>query len=1120
MKLFILNQKTLLLIMRVTVIPILLLSFFATLGFADTHGQEVLQKKISVFVTDGPIENVLRLIEEQASVNFTYNSSLVKNKRVTLQVENESVGQVLQMIFKEGVSIRVVDSEIILKSLQKENVDNEQASYSAVLTISGTVTDETGAIMAGVNVVEKGTTNGTSTDSNGKYVIDVTNESAVLSFSFVGFTTEEEAVGTRTEINVQLIPDIKTLSDIVVIAYGTEKKEKVTGSQISVKAAELTTSPLQSADQLLQGKVAGVLSLGGSGQPGSEQQIRIRGIGSITASSNPLFVIDGIPVNNGDFSQAMNGENARVNATNVLAGLNPNDIEDITVLKDAASSSIYGSRAANGVVLITTKKGKKGKTNVTFSSEYGVNDILLPSKGKPLNRAQINELYTEGIRNAGYPDAFAPLILSSIGLDPANTDDINWLNLVTRQGQTQQYNLSLNGGNEKTTFYLSGGYYAQKASTISSDFNRASANMGVQHQVNEKVKIGINLNLSGTSQNGVFAGGSLGNPVFSASSLFPSQNPYNKDGTLNTSNFGVLYNPLYLAEHDKRKYFNLKGIGSTFVEYKIVPSLMFTSKFGVDYNGIEENVYQNPVHGDGSFNGGTSSAYYTRLFNWNWINQLDYTKTFSNDISVSVKVGYEAQKNRRYQITAVGNNVPNNSDLYLPVVASTPRLSSGTGSDYSFGAWFTSATASYQGKYVLTASFRNDKSSRFGPDNRSANFYSIGGAWNVNNESFFSGLEKVVSSLKFRASYGINGNAGIGDYLWRNIYRYSSTNAYNGNLGSVPATPGNALLGWEQNKVFDIGLDAGFFDNRLSLVVDYYNRNTEDLLLEVPLSYSTGFGSQPQNVGSMRNRGIEVTLHATPIDRKVKWDVYVNYSRNVNRVTALDERSEIIEAPFIRKVDRDIQTFFLPEYAGVDTQTGEATWYVNTLKSDGTLDKTITKDYNAAQRIEAGSANPRFFGGFGTSLSWNRFKLGADFVYSVGGKIYDSFGAVGTHDGSIPIFNTNELSLERWQKPGDVTQVPQFVFNNQSNSTGTSTRFLYDGDYMRLRNLTLSYEVPPGFLKSTFISNLSLYIRGTNLLTFTKDKRMPFDPEVGIQGLTDNNLYQNRIVSMGVNIGF
>lgn len=978
------------------------------------------------------------------------------------------------------------------------------------ITITGKVTDsKNGAPLVGVTVRVKETSTTTVTGEDGSFRIHANSKQNVLVFSYIGYANEEVNIGNKTTISVALSTEDKKLQEVVVVAYGAQDKSKLTGSVAKVDGKEFENVPLVSVDAMLQGKVAGLQSVASSGQPGALQEIRIRGIGSINASSEPLYVIDGIPANTGDFSR-------NTTTSNALAGLNPNDIESVSVLKDASAASLYGSRAANGVILITTKKGRAGKTKVSFAGEYGFsNASYINNLGKPLDWNQYTALTTEGLSNAtGGDTATINFYLDALGKN--NGHNVNWMNLVTRQGITQQYNIAVSGGDSRTTFYFSGGYFQQQAVVIGSDFSRYSGDLNLRHKLNDKISVGISLNVSHSDQTTPSQSANFRSPVLAAYYLRPYQYPYNPDGSLNysTATFEQIYNPLAIVHYDWTKLGNTKMIGAFTGDYDILKGLRFSTRLGIDYFTLEEPSYENPYFGDAVTLGGNSTNYYTRVFNWVWTNTLDYHKDIdkNGDLAADLKIGYEAQKSTEYDISASGNQVPQLTSLPAPPTSS-PVLAIGSGTDYSFSSAFSNLQFNYKNRYFLSGSLRRDGSSRFGSDNRYGTFWSVGGAWNIDKENFFDNI-KYISALKLRASYGTNGNANIGNYTWRELYGFGAD--YNKSPGSAPASVGNANLTWEQNKPFDVGLELGVLKNRLNIEADYYIRKTTKLLQSVPLSLTSGFGSYLDNIGSMENKGIELTLNATPILSKMfRWDISFNIALNKNKVTSLNDNQDIVSLPYIIRVGQDVQSIYTYIWAGADPQTGEPLWY-----TDGTK-KSTTSDVTKVQNAIIGSASPKGFGGLNTTFSYGNLSLNAQFNYQYGNLLFNSWGFLNESDGAFFSLNQDLKEYERrWQKAGDKTDVPQYIAGNQSQSNTTSSRYFYKGDYIRLRNVTLAYQIPKSFLNKIKIDNAQLYVRGTNLWTKTFDKNLTFDPEQPINGFNDLQILMQKTVSFGLNLNF
>ena len=981
-------------------------------------------------------------------------------------------------------------------------------------TVNGKVTDENGNPVANASVTIKESGTGVSTNASGDFTILLDTKAKTLVFSYVGKASQEMPIGSQTTINASLKQEGRSLDEVVVVAYGTQIKRKVTGAVSKVDGSELENRPFTSVDQMLQGKVAGLQSVSPTGQPGGIQQVRIRGIGSITAGAAPLYVVDGVPINTGDFSRLNNTSNA-------LAGINPNDIESVSVLKDAASASIYGSRAANGVILITTKKGRAGKSKVRIDTEFGFgNTAYVNDLAKPLNRDEYFTLTREGLVNSGASQATIDNTLNTLGYN--NNANEDWVGLVTRQGTTQNINASLSGGDTKTTFYTSGGFFDQKAVVIGSDFRRYSGTFNLKHKASQKLTIGINTSGSYIHQNSPSQSSNFRNPVAEAFWLRPSQPAYNPDGSLNisTTTFNQLYNPLAIVEYDRIQLNNVKLLANVSGEYQFYKDLRFSTKLGIDFLNIEEERYDNPFFGDSRTVGGRMYNYDTRIANWLWSNLLNYRHDFlsSKDLGVDLTVGYEAQKSKQYNITARGEGVPATTSIPLPV-PSSPSQAQGARTDYSFVSLLSMLQMSYKSKYSVSGSIRRDGSSRFGSNNKYGTFWSVGAAWNLDQEGFLRDT-RFINALKLRVSYGVNGNADIGNYTWKGTYIYNAN--YNQQPGSAPNLVENSDLTWEINKPLNVGIDVAVWDNRVTLNADFYIRKTEDLILNDPLSLTSGFynattglASVSANVGSMENKGWEFQLNVIPVrTRDFTWDITANIAMNKNKITSLRNNADILSLPFIRRVGEDFQSIYTRLWAGVDPTTGAPMWYVDASKNQTTTNVTT------AQRTIIGSASPKGFGSFSTALTYKGFSVDAQFNYQYGNIVNDQWGFISWSDGFNPQLNKNQKQLGRWQKPGDISDIPKYVYGGANNSNAESSRWYYKGDFIRLRDLTVSYLLPRSISDKAHMENVRFYVRGTNLWTKAFDENITFDPEQPITGVNDLQVLIQRTISVGLTLGF
>jgi len=978
-------------------------------------------------------------------------------------------------------------------------------------TIKGKVTDDKGAGIPNASVLVKGTTIGTTSETDGTFSLNVPANAKTLVIASLNFTAQEISIGSKTVINAVLQTTTQNLEEVVVVGYGTQKKSEATSAVVKVSGAAVANRPLSSVDQILQGKAAGVQSVTFSGQPGANQQVRIRGISSLSLSSQPLYVVDGIIINSGDVSRL-------TTTTNVLAQINPDDIESISILKDAAATAIYGSQGANGVIVISTKRGKAGKTEFSFTAELGQNthgDI--PASGMPLRSKDWLALFQESYINAGGSPANAAAAAANYG---DGSVDIDWLSQLTRVGPQAQYNLSARGGDEKTKFYISGGYFKQVANVIGSDLKRYSSVINLDHTISKKFSISINLAPTYTRENAPLSNSSaFSNPIMEFYFLRPTQNPYNADGTYNTSkatkDFSSTFNPLYIVANDIHVADIFSMNGKMKVNYNILKGLNFSSSIGGQYLNLEENYYNNPVMGDGAAANGRGYAYYTRYFLYDWINQADYHTSFLKDKSLSLDVtgGYEAIDSKSYNVSAQSNNFA--TPLLTSVsTAATPITASNNESDYSFTSLFSRLNLSYQGKYNIQGSFRRDGSSKFSTANEYGNFYALSGSWNVSKENFMASV-KAITDMKLRASYGQSGNsAGLGNYGWRQTFGFGAN--YNGQPGDIFNGVGAATLKWETAKQTDIGLDVSFLKNRVNVVFDYYNKNIDGLIFSVPLSLTTGFATANKNIGAMTNSGIEITINATPVKTKnFQWDLSFNFTHNKNELKTLPPgQRQILSGQFQYQPGYDVTTFYMREWAGVDPQTGNPLWYTDSSKS------ATTTSYNSAARISTGkTATPKYYGGLTNTFTFRQFSFSFDLYYNYGNYVQDQWAAYLTDDVN-PSYGKYSSNLRRWTTPGQITDVPKLVYGSTNFSNSASTRFLYKGDFVRLRNITLQYAADKALTSRLHVSALSFYVRGTNLWTKVYDNTIPFDPEQNINSQSNLNFFYNKSVTVGINVGF
>ena len=987
-------------------------------------------------------------------------------------------------------------------------------------TVSGTVTDNTGPL-PGVSVLIKGTNTGTETNFDGNFTIKV-QQGNVLVFSFLGMKTIERTIGGESIINVQLTEDANVLDEVVVVAYGTSSVREKTGSIGVLKADVIKDIPVVSFQNTLQGNVSGVLVGSTSGQPGAFPSVRIRGSGSLNAGNNPLYVIDGIPVTSGDISDF------GASTGNVMSTLNPADIESLTVLKDAASASLYGSRAANGVILITTKKGKQGKTSYTFKTTTGISEIAMPNVGRrSVDGDTFRELSRESLYNLffyeqGRPEAdsnsLADQYLESLFPIPAQ-GYTNWEDILFKTGDIQTYDISARGGNEKTRFFASASFTEQEAVIYESGFKRYSFRTNLEHTSSDKVKFGINNYLGFTKQTRVpDQAGYFANPNYGWISLYtPLDAVRDANGDLLPNIQGSFPNPLYERSRTLTTTETIRITLSPWVEYMILPELRFKTSNSLDFISNDDDQYWSPSSNDGGPNGFRykSRNFYTTMTS---SNTLNYFNTFNEKHNVDVLVGTEYTKTNRKDFNGSASGFPNDALKDFGTAASYDGIDDSNVDDAILSA-FSRVKYDYDGKYFISGSVRRDGSSRLSKDKRWGTFWSISGAWDISKENFLNDVE-FINFLKVRSSYGTSGTRPSSLTGFLGLYGFSAK--YNGETAAFPSQLANPNLTWETNENFDVGLDFGFLDNKISGSVDYYHRTTKDLLQSVPIPATTGFTSTLQNIGEMVNKGFEVSLTSRNFDsEEFKWSTTFTGAHNSNEITKLYNGDEIQTFPYMLRVGHSRYSFYLRESAGVDPATGRQQWYKNTTDADGniTSGREITTSSSQARSTIVGKWDPDFVGGLRNTFNYKNFDLNVMFNYTIGGQVYDADAYRTRHDGRFPTRAIIQDQVDRWQKPGDISKNPIRIYGNSTNSNFQSSRRLEDASYVRLKNVTLGYNLPKDIVGKGGLDNVRLYVTGTNLWTWAKQDL--FDPELtGIGGQSSPAVPPVKTFTIGANINF
>ena len=1078
--------QKILLTMRLTLF-LMVLSVFS--AYSISYAQKT---KLNLKVQNTQVKEVLNEIENQSEFFFMYDNKQVDvERKVNMEVNSQNIDLVLQKLF-EGteVNFKIVNRQILLFSENSNNAISQQSKK-----VSGKVTDTTGSPLPGVSVVVKGTTNGTITDSEGSYSISGVPENATLQFSFVGMKGQEIAVSGQTTINVTLTEEAFGIEEVVAIGYGTQKKSDLTGSVSSMKVEDLKKGSITSISQAMQGRTAGVQIESAGGDPGSGVRILIRGTGTLN-NNNPLYILDGVQVDN---------------INNIL----PSDIASMSILKDASSAAIYGSRAANGVVLITSKSGKKGENKMEFDAYYGVQQLT-----KRMNVLNASEWAS--VNNAAYKAAGqTPLAISNPSVPYG--DGTDWQKEIFQDGPVQSYTLGASGGGENYTYSLSGGYLDQDGIVKKSNYNRW--NLRVKSDLTKgRVKIGESIILSKEyfRQMAGGWGGQGGNPVGSAIKMIPIYNVYDPTAL---GGYGGAYgpvtniaNPVAQLNLDIPETNSNKVIIDAYAEVTLTKDLKY--KYNVGYtNSFGFNMEYVYPYSVVPFSNPDADLFETRNQTDYFLQEhtLNFDKVFGKH-HIQALAGYTFQSTKFRQLSGSKSGMPTGVQV---IDAGIINTASGSYANQNvLLSYLGRLVYSYENRYVITGTFRRDGSSRFSKNNRYGNFPSIALAWNASNEKFFESIQPIFNTLKFRASYGELGNQEINDY------RYVETITPNSNYaigqptvlwpGAIQLNFANNDIKWESSKTTNVGADLGFLDNKLSLTADYFIRKNTDILLQVPIPLSTGAsGNAPFiNAGQISNKGLELGLtYNNSIGKDLTYQLTGTFSAVTNKVDKLGTGTQQISGgqpvhqgnqATVTQAGYPVGSFYLIEDAGIFNSQEE----INAYTKDGVLIQKNAKpgdikfvDFNNDGKIDQndrqffGSPTPKFAYGFGGNITWKGIDLNIYFQGTYGNKIYN--GLRQDLEGMNVNINWSKTTLNAWT-PENHTDFPRAVINDPNSNSQTSSRFLEDGSYLRLKTLQVGYTLPKDILTQIKISNCRIYLSVDNLLTFTKYSGL--NPDLGRSG--------------------
>lgn len=1055
-------------------------------------------QKVSLDFKNERVEKVLASIKSQTGMSLVFSDQLVDvNRKVTMQLKDVTLKEALTRLLS-GINLTFEIRNNKIYFIEKKAVSQPGSRKKRV---TGVVKDVMGEPLIGANVVEKGrSTNGVITDFNGKFTLEV-DESASLVVSYIGYLAQDIPTKGKGNFHIILKEDTNTLDEVVVTGYGDFKKATYTGSASVLTTEKLEALPVVSVGQMIESNIPGISVVAGtSSQPGAKTTLRVRGVASMNASTEPLYVLDGVPIPSYDLSNFTSMSEA--GGMGFIETLNPADIESITVLKDAASASLYGAKGANGVVLITTKKGKEGKLRVNMAAKYGITDFAYtyrPLMGgeerrKLIHEGLVNFQLDKGVSEQEaqqYADANIDQYAKRL---PQGYSD--WESALFKTGYQQDYNLSASAGNQNSSFIGSLGYTKQTGVSLNSEMERFTGRVDASNKY-KKVEFGMNASFSWTKNVHLPEGKFYGSAIYASKvNLTPSTPIYNEDGTYASGyreNNG--YNPILEAEVNDYYARTVRAMGTAKIAYNVWDNLKVSSVFTVDYSLTKDFFFQSPDGRDGATYQGRGRMQMTDRIRYTSQNNLTYSKTFGKH-SVSAVTAFEVMKYDYEDLYAAKKTYGQDINTSLGNAADPIDADQKLQED-ALMSYVASVNYSYDDKYYASFSFRRDGSSRLSPDTRWGNFWSLSASWRLSQERFMQPLKSVLSDLKLRASYGVNGNLPSSYYGYQSTYTTGAF--YSGKPSPWESTLGNEELTWEKNYALNLGLDIGLF-SRVNVSLDWYTRTTKDLLMSKQLNSISGFSSLLTNVGQMRNTGVELEVRSNNIKTKdFSWTTAFNLSHNKNKILKLADLPWFVDGRYVRKEGYPFNTIYLREYAGVGPETGSALYYDNQQDENGNYTKNKVTDPGQASPIPLKDITPTISGGFMNTFNYKFIDLSFNLSYSFGGYSYDNASYILQDDGYSVISNKSTEQRRRWQKPGDITDVPRFVYGNKKGGNYNSSRAIHSTDHIRLKSLILGLNAPKAWLQKLGIGNARIYFSGTNLLTWAAYDQ--YDPEMsGVVG--------------------
>jgi TonB-linked SusC/RagA family outer membrane protein len=1048
------------------------------------------QGSITLNLQQTEISKVLNKIQQKGEFRFLYNYDMQSlKKKVNIRVENSPLSETLGILFANtDLTYRLMNNNLVV--VLSKNVGEKSESVQ----VQGKVTGVNDEPMPGVSVREKGTTNGTTTNAEGHYELTV-GDNATLEFSSVGYSTQEVAVSGQTTINVKLAQSTINLNEVVVVGYGTQQRKDITSAISSVSTKDVSSRPIVNTAEVLAGKAAGVQVFQPSGKPGSDFSVRVRGISSVLGSSQPIYVVDGV-------------------VTYDTKGIDPNNIESISILKDASAAGIYGSAGAtNGVVMITTKKGQKGKARVNVNAYTGFQKIV--KKLDMLNSQQYADLLEDEKHNAGDP---------SFTVDPALlTTNTDWQDEVYRSAPMTGVNVGFSGGSDKGTYYLGLGYLNQDGIVKLSNFVRYSVKLNLEQNMNDWLTVGTHLNYNRTNSRDVPDNSRVnqGGVVLGALSTPPVVKKYNEDNTFGLNPFQAWENPLASIEGPFNKTITNNLLGDAYGEVKLPFNLKFRTLFGISLANRNYDYFLDPFRTQyGRSLEGIAENQTGETFRWIWDNTLAYTKKFG-DHSINAIIGSSASNEKISYGRQYGEGFLNASIQTVNAATKNKQVYTEK-NEWSLASYFGRVNYSYKDKYLLTASLRNDGSSRFGEDHQLGYFPAVSAGWRISDEAFMESVS-FITDLKLRAGWGVTGNLPPAYYAsFSKIdigYNYSYGTTF---PGAVPAGEiGNTDLKWESTRQFNIGFDMTLLSGRMTIATDYYIKNTVDLIYIERVPRSTGLDYRYANSdGTVQNHGFEFQVSGEAVrNRDFTWTPTLNMSFNKNRVKDLDSNIVVYFGNIAERGDAIILKQGLPMGAfwgfvseGVDPSTGNIIF--RDLNGDGNIDPDNDRTF-------LGSALPKLTFGFLNDFTYRNFNLSILIDGVSGNKVLNATRI--ETEGMFDVKNSSAETLRRWTKPGDQTDVPIAIFSDPDQNSRISSRFIENGSFIRLRNVTLGYRIAGDKMKNLGVNSIRLYVTAQNLHTFSKYKG--YHPEVNAygtdaisQGIDYGTYPQAKIFTFGLNV--